>query len=41
MKQIYYNRPNTFKLEQLMNTKNMKDLRNLCYFINLIIKNTT
>ena len=29
MKQFYYNRPNTFKLEQLMNTKNMKDLRQL------------
>lgn len=39
MKPYYYTRPNTLKLEQLMNTKNIKVLRKLCQFIDLITKN--
>ena len=41
IKHYYFTRPNTYKLEQLMNTKNKKDLHNLCYFIKNIISNTT
>ena len=39
-KHYFFNRPNTYKLEQLMNTKNKKDLHNLCYFIKNIMSNT-
>ncbi|MCG8047140.1 MAG: hypothetical protein N0E48_16170 [Candidatus Thiodiazotropha endolucinida] len=38
LKPYFYNRPNTFKLEQLMNTKNIRDLRNLCCLIGHITK---
>lgn len=35
----YYQRPNILKLEQLMNTANLKQLKLLCYFIDAITKN--
>ena len=38
LKRFYYTRPNTFKLEQLLNTQNTEELRKLCYFINIITK---
>lgn len=38
IKPYYYNRPNTLKLEQLMNTQNIREMRNLCLFINHITK---
>lgn len=38
LKPYYYTRPNTLKLEQLINTKNVKSLRNLCKFIDIIQK---
>ena len=38
LKPYYYIRPNTLKLEQLMNIKNVKSLRNLCKFIDIITK---
>ena len=40
IKQFYYKRPNTLNFEQLLNTKNVKDLRNLCFFFNIIINST-
>ena len=38
IKSYYYNRPNTLKFKQLMNVTDIKDLRNLCYLIDSIIK---
>ena len=39
LKSYYYTRPNTLKLDQLMNTENGKELRNLCHLIKIILKN--
>ena len=38
LKAYYYKRPNTLKREQLMNTKNVKILTNLCIFIKNIVR---
>ena len=39
LKSYYYTCPNTLKLDQLMNTENGKELRNLCHLIKIILKN--
>ena len=38
LKRYYYIRPNIVKFGQLMNMRKVVDLKNLCRFINIIIK---
>ena len=38
LKPYYYNRPNTLKFNHLMNVIVKKDIRNLCYLIDSIVK---
>ena len=37
IKPYFYRRPNTLKLQQLLNTSSSKVLRNLCDFIDIIV----
>ena len=39
IKSYYYRHPNILKFEQLMNVTNLRELKRLCIFINLIMKN--
>ena len=38
VKRYYFARPNTLKFKQLLNTKNIQDLRNLCLFVEILMK---
>ena len=38
IKSYYYRHPNILKFEQLMNATNLRELKRLCIFINLIMK---
>lgn len=38
IKPIYYRRPNVLKFQQLMNTTSIKELRNVCHFIDILDK---
>ena len=38
IKSYYYRHPNILKFEQLMNASNLRELKRLCIFINLIMK---
>ena len=39
LKPYFYVRPNTLKYHEIMNTKNPQQLKNLCKFIDIILKN--
>ena len=39
IKSYYYIRPNILKFQQLMNITPLKELRKLCYFIDILDKN--
>ena len=38
LKSFYYKRPNIIKFEQLLNLQDDKQLKKLCRFINVIVK---
>ena len=38
LKRYYFTRPNMLKFKQLLNSQNVKELRNLCAFIDILLK---